>query len=113
MGAHAYWYFVPYERDIDAALRKLRVREFQAGRYNPAMPFVDFPLDLSKPSPGPRHASIDQARQAADADGTRSILDIDAIGDAPDFGTAAPLEESDLQAFFGTTQPTRETVESE
>jgi hypothetical protein len=40
MGAHAYWYFVPYERDIDAALQKLRVREFQAGRYNPTMPFI-------------------------------------------------------------------------
>ena len=112
MGAHPYWYFVPYEQDLDAALQKLRLREFQAGRYNPAMHFINFPVDPSKPSSGPRHSSIDQARQAADADGTRSILDIDAIGDGPDFCTAAPLDDSVLQNLYQTAQPTRQMIES-
>jgi hypothetical protein len=37
MGGHAWFYFVDYEPDINAALRKLREREFRAGRYNPAV----------------------------------------------------------------------------
>jgi hypothetical protein len=37
MGGHPYWYIVPYESDIDAALHKLKQREFEAGRYNPVI----------------------------------------------------------------------------
>ncbi len=33
MGAEAWDYFVPYEANIQAALEKLRQREFRAGRY--------------------------------------------------------------------------------
>ena len=33
MGAEPWDYFVPYENDIQAALDKLRQREFRAGRY--------------------------------------------------------------------------------
>jgi hypothetical protein len=43
MGAHPYWYTVKYRPEVDAALEDLRQREFQAGRYNPVMPFIDFP----------------------------------------------------------------------
>jgi hypothetical protein len=112
MGAHPYWYFVDYEPDHQAALEKLRTREFDAGRYNPVEPFPDFPVDLLKPSRGAGHATIDQAREASDADGTRSILDIDHVGEQPDFVVAARLDDNSLDAFFGTTAPTHEMVES-
>lgn len=112
MGAHPYWYFTRYDADVDAALQKLRRQEFEAGRYNPVMRFIGFPLDPATTSPGPRHASRDQARAAADAEGTRSILDIDAVGDASDFGIAAPLDDAALEDLFGTTEPTHEIVES-
>ena len=79
MGAHPYWYFTRYEEDIEAALDKLRQREFEAGRYNPVMPFIEFPIDPAADSPGPQHRSIQHARAAADTDGTRSILDIEGI----------------------------------
>jgi hypothetical protein len=54
MGSSPYWYFVPYEEDRNAALQKLREREFLAGRYNPVIDFPEFPID-EKTSPGKQH----------------------------------------------------------
>ena len=110
MGAHPYFYFTKYQPDIDTALQELREQEFQAGRYNPVLPFMDFPIGPDSPAPGPEHESIDEARDAAAEDGTRSILDIDGIADDPDFSVATPLSDEDLKQYFGTTQPTKEMV---
>src|SRR5512140_2807384 len=112
MGAHLYWYTVPYQRDIAQALVDLRQREFQGGRYNPVMPFPPFPITASSPAPGARHQDIDAAMEESDADGTRSILDISAISADRDFCTAAPLSDDELLSHFGTTQPSRAIVES-
>lgn len=113
MGAEPYWYFVPYESNINSALQKLREREFNAGRYHPALSHLDFPLTASSPSPGARHPSIDAARRAAREDGTRSILDIETIGLHSDFGVAGRLDDAALRALYGTTQPTHQMVEDE
>jgi hypothetical protein len=112
MGAHPYWYFTSYDPDPGQALQALRRREFDAGRYNPVIQFINFPVDPARPSSGPRHASIEQAMQAAGADGTRSILDIERVGDEPDFGAAVPLDDAMLIDFYDTTEPTHEMVES-
>jgi hypothetical protein len=118
MGANPYWYFVPYEADLDAALQKLRQREFQAGRYNPVTPFQRFPIDLSAPGPGAKHASIEQVMEQCDESGTRSILDIAQVAPAPFDGTgmlyftAFPLGPSDAEDLFGTSKPTRGQVET-
>lgn len=111
MGASPYEYFVQYQPDIHAALQELRQREFQAGRYNPAVPFPAFPVGPQSPSPGVQHASIDDALQAAEADGTRSILDLDHVAPQPEFGAVAPLDPNVLMQLYGTTQPTRAMVE--
>ncbi|HZZ29372.1 MAG TPA: hypothetical protein VFE46_15350 [Pirellulales bacterium] len=111
MGGEPYWYFVKYKPDLDSVLQELRDREFQAGRYNPATPSLSFPVDPNRPGPGAQHDSIEEAMEDADADGTRSILDIQTIGDEPNFFVAAPLEEAELQALYGTTQPTRKMLE--
>ena len=110
MGAHPYYYFVEYQEDVEAALQELRQREFEAGRYNPVQPFPDFPVGPDSPAPGPDHISIYEATEVADADGTRSILDIESISDEPDFCRASPLSEDQLEQFFGTTRPTREMI---
>ncbi|SFO02788.1 hypothetical protein SAMN05216330_1011282 [Bradyrhizobium sp. Ghvi] len=116
MGAHPYWYFVPYEDDFGAALQKLREREFKAGRYNPVMPFPTFPVDISAPVPGARHASIEEVMEQCDESGTRSILDIAQVAPAPfdgsgmPFMTAFPLAPPDVERLFGTPNPTREQV---
>jgi hypothetical protein len=111
MGAHPYWYTVTYRPEIEAALDELREREFRAGRYNPAMPFIHFPITAASPTPGPRHRTIADAVAASSADGTRSILDINSIADEPDFGVAAPLAPEVLRALYGTTQPSVTAVE--
>jgi hypothetical protein len=110
MGAHPYWYTAKHQKDKQKALDELREREFRAGRYNPVMAFPDFPITDRSPTPGARHASIAEAMEDAEEDGTRSILDIHAIGDEPDFCTATPLPEDVLESMFGTTEPTREMV---
>jgi len=112
MGAHPYWYAVKYRPNVQAALEDLRQREFRAGRYNPVMPFINFPITPRSPAPGARHRTIDDALAASDADGTRSILDISAIGDDPDFGVASPLPSELLESLYGTTQPTLAEVEA-
>lgn len=110
MGAHPYFYFVEYQPDIEAALQDLRQREFEAGRYNPVQPFPRFPIHPNSAAPGAKHNSIDEARGAAAEDGTRSILDIEAISEEPDFCVAAPLSKEALRQHFGSDQPTMEIV---
>src|SRR5947209_7663030 len=107
MGASPYEYFVKYQPDVDAALQDLRQREFKAGRYNPVIPFPDFPVGPQSPLPGAQHASIADALQDAEADGTRSILDLDHVAAQPEFGAVVPLDPDVLQRLYGTTQPTR------
>ncbi len=111
MGAEPYFYFVKYNADIDAALQELREREFRAGRYNPVVPHLSFPITRDSPAPGPEHETIEEACEDADADGTRSILDLDRISDEPDLGAVAPLPAEELVRLFGTEQPTREMIE--
>ncbi len=96
MGGEAWDYFVPYEANVQAAMEKLRDREFRAGRFNG-----------SEENP----ATIDEAREVADADGTRSILDIDRVGDEPDFGVVVPLSSGQLVEYYGTERPTHEMIE--
>jgi hypothetical protein len=110
MGGHPWWYLVPYDKDIAKALEALRQREFKAGRYNPAESFPNFPVDL-KHVPGCKPASIEEAREDSDADGTRSILDVSRVGNKPDYDVVAALDDDELMEFFGTTQPTAEDVE--
>jgi len=112
VGAHPYWYTVPYQSDLSEALQGLRNREFQAGRYNPVMPFPQFPISPMSPAPGARHATIEAALEASDADGSRSILDIFSIGEEPGFLVAAPLNNKILETTYGTTQPTQQMVEA-
>ena len=85
MGASPYFYSVKYEQDDNAALQKLRRREFEAGRYYPAVMFPEFPIDENAESPGAQHASIEEALIASDAQGTQSILDLTRVADEADF----------------------------
>ncbi|BAY16604.1 hypothetical protein NIES21_24340 [Anabaenopsis circularis NIES-21] len=136
MGAEVYWYYTDYQPDLNAALQTLRQREFQAGRYNPAIPLLDFPITENSPSPGAQHISIEAALEASEADGTRSILDIlrvadkpcplsrdefeEALGGGEEFhqilgevwNTAFLLTSAELITLFGTEQPTHEMIES-
>ena len=97
MGAEPWQYFVPYEQDTQAALEKLKEREFRAGRFR-----------YSEENP----TTVEEAREIADADGTGSILDIDQVGDEPDSGVVVPLSAEYLVELYGTAQPTHEMIEA-
>ena len=75
------------------------------------MDFPVFPLTADSPAPGAQHDSIEEAIEEADADGTRSILDMERVAEEADYGAVAPMPREVLQDLFGTEQPTREMVE--
>lgn len=126
MGGHPYWYYIKYQTDVDTTLQALRQREFAAGRYNPALLFTDFPVTADSPAPGPQHSSIEEAMEAAEANGTRSILDMFQVStlsfsealasseqDGVDlFCTTFPLSTDELIHLFNTDKPTHEIVEA-
>ena len=58
MGGHIYRYWTKYQTDTKTTLEDLQKREFVAGRYNPVMPFIEFPITDDSPSPGANHESI-------------------------------------------------------
>ena len=97
MGAEPYKYIVDYEENIQKALDKLRERVFKSG---------DFHSLIDKPK------TIEDAVIGADADGTRSILDINLISAEPDFCQAAPFKSENLLKYFGTEKPTLEMIEN-
>ncbi len=114
MAAHPYWYFVPYDDDVQRALDRLRRREFEAGRYNPVLARMHFgDPALFERRPGARHRSIAEALADAGDDGTRSILDVDRANDAPAVGVAAPLTDGALYELFDTRTPTHDAVEEQ
>lgn len=121
MGAHPYCYFAPYESDLHSALQKLRLQEFSAGRYDPALRAPSpptytfqqsFPPGADFPSPDAQHASIDAAIEAAAESGTGSILDIFTISSRPASRSANLADEEALRLMFGTSTPTRGDCES-
>src|SRR5262249_1139086 len=95
MGAEPYDYTVPYEPDIQAALDKLRRRVFESKEFHGA--------EFDPPTP-------EAAPEMTEADGTRSILDINRISDRPDFRSAAPLSSEELERYFSTRKPTRDMM---
>jgi hypothetical protein len=60
----------------------------------------------------PRPKTIEEALERADEAGTRSILDIDHVADAPASGVATPLVQSELIRLFGTGEPTLQMAQS-
>lgn len=116
MGGHPYWYFTPYQSDINSALQNLRQQEFEAGRYNPVNPFPFTPglneqVKAIEPDPG-NYVSIEEALEASMESGTRSILDIERISDEPGMCIASPVPTQYLMRFFRTEKPSRQVIET-
>jgi hypothetical protein len=104
-------YFVRHQSDFQCALDELRQREFDEGRYYPAVLMPPTPVDECSPHGAGRiHETIEEAIEAAGATGTRSILDIEIVSDEGGVGIARRLSQKDLEAYFETTTPTRRQV---
>jgi len=96
MGAEPWFHVAPYQSDIPAALETLRQRVFAEGEYRG-----------SDAEP----ATIEEALENMDADGTASILDIDHVADEPEPTGVTVLAPADAKRYFGTERPGRADVE--
>jgi hypothetical protein len=113
MGAEPWSCFVPYQSDIQAALDAAQAQEFVAGLYR-----------IDDPESPP--ATIEEAREQAEADGTCSVLDMLGVVDTPhevvnghvmggldnyrNLCMVAPLSDDQLIRLYGTGKPTRTMV---
>ena len=113
MGGVPYRYVFETKDDVTQALQALRAREFAAGRFNPSMPMHmgTHGQDFFQKTARHGFASIAEAREAADADGTRSILDIGKVGPQRDYGVAGLLDDEALDRLFDTTKPTAAMID--
>jgi|GEM_PF-1012485 len=130
MGANPYHYVVSYrprpdvlfpellepEFCIRTALDDLRCWVFLAGNYQPPDPYK-WVADLSHPPEVSFEASkireglaVIKEGLIGSNDGTRSILDLDHIAEAPGHNAVGPLPDATLVRLYGTSEPTREMV---
>ncbi|HZT42725.1 MAG TPA: hypothetical protein VFA07_11220 [Chthonomonadaceae bacterium] len=122
MGATGWTYWIPYQSDLDKALRELKEQVFARGEYNKPFTAEDY-LEILGEKADPRlaralpsRASLtppqtigELLRQCAES-GTGSILDIERVAAEPQFGAIAPLPNETLRNLFGTEKPTQEMV---
>jgi hypothetical protein len=130
MGANPYLYVVSYRPQPDVlfpellelefcirtALDDLRCWVFLAGNYQPPDPYK-WVTDLSRPpevsfeiSKIREGLAVIKEELIGSNDGTRSILDLDHVAEAPGYNAVGPLPDATLVKLYGTTEPTREMV---
>ena len=139
MGSSSWTYFTPYQEDIEQALQDLRRKLFEAGDYGRFWLYLEVPeeafdaldeiswtgtdqqlveelaqvlaekqIHVAIPKPP---QTIKEAEERSDAQGTKSILDIERISSQPEMGVATALPHNVYVQFFGTEKPTREMIE--
>jgi len=96
MGGERWFHIAPYQSDIPAALEALRQRVFAEGEYRG-----------SNAEP----ATIEEALENMDADGTASILDIDHVAASPEPTGVTVLTPVEAKQYFGSERPTRADIE--
>jgi hypothetical protein len=131
MGASEWGYFVPYQQDIEKALQDLRELTFANGDYSLVPPYwrtMAFE-DFIPPDPSLSDEDIAEYRAEYDAkqalkepttieeliqwnaeDGTHSIIDMRGVSVEAELFNVAPLTETELKSFFGTSQPMHEII---
>lgn len=117
MGASSWEYYVPFEPDLDSALRGLKERVLADGRYYWPLDGQSCPFpDMRSPRPGTL-AELDAllaGNEWLQSEGTHSMLDMDRVI-APDEDaeprTVEPVSAEDLEELTGRDLLTRENVD--
>jgi hypothetical protein len=68
--------------------------------------------DEDAPGENERPETIEELLEMVAEDGTHSVLDIERVGESPEFGVAAPLTQSLIERAFGGARPTHDQVEA-
>ncbi len=123
MGASGWSYFVPYQPDINKALKELRQKVFQEGGYfKPAewekqlyehQIISDEELNdaLEELALIPEPQTIEELIEQRSTEGTHSIIDMDRVSSVLDFGAVVPLPQEDCLELFGTDKPSGKMIE--
>ena len=90
MGAESYRSVTKYQEDTEQALSDLQQQIFAAGEY--------------RYSEDAEAGDIDEAREFAAEDGTKSVLDIYGISDEPTMAHAALVTDDEARSWFGCTE---------
>ena len=107
MGAEDWLYFVPYQDDLTAALKALRLAAFN----NLVAPDKHWPDDW------PRPTTIEELRALLEQEQSYhdGILDLDeriiGPGSSDEFRAIRRLSQPEMRDFFGTDRPTRADFE--
>ena len=123
MGGHYIDYFVPYQPDINQALRDLQQQILDEGDFSwieehRARPttvaeyeeFREWLLEVYRiGEDDEENAEIMYAFQGFE---TYTALDMEGISETPFWGKLCPLSEDELDVYFDTREPTREQIES-
>ena len=129
MGASGWQYFVPYQEDVQQALTDLRAQVFESGKYYKRFPFWQTMNEEDYQNGDPDQAkymvnwlrqmkamkeptTIEELMEWNGEEGTHSILDIEWVGDLPEYGVAVPISEEVLIDVFGDAQPSHARVEA-
>jgi hypothetical protein len=116
MGASGWDYCVPYQADLNVALKELQTNVLASGDY--LWPYEDFDDDDEEPRPRP--TTLEQLfglrdEEVMETEGTHSILDMDrviAVGESPDDRDIFPLTDQEAESEIGTKVLTRAHVEA-
>jgi hypothetical protein len=129
MGSSGWYYFAPYQNDLEAVLCKLQAKVFADGDYYHPLLFLrafvqsrafqnlstdeqaETLVELQELEVQGLPQTVRALLEENAEEGTHSILDIAHIAEMTQFETAAPLTQEELLRLFGTTQPTRSVVE--
>ncbi|WP_353943043.1 hypothetical protein ABII15_16275 [Streptomyces sp. HUAS MG91] len=112
MGASGWEYYVPYQKDVAAALEELQARVFRDEDY-----YWSGDLPPEGQAPVPRPATVEELWEDEEAQesGTHSILDMERVvhpGERPCAGAVRPVQPDEACRLTGTDVLTREHVEA-
>ncbi|MFF8990379.1 hypothetical protein ACF09H_10620 [Streptomyces sp. NPDC014983] len=111
MGASGWEYYVPYQEDLDAALRELRERTFRVGDYFWAREGDGTPTEARRPRPSTEEEMwADEWQQHS---GTHSILDVFRVqreDEEPEICAVQPVTGEEARRATGTDRLTRAHV---
>ncbi|BDI33514.1 hypothetical protein CCAX7_55650 [Capsulimonas corticalis] len=128
MGATQWRHFIPYQPDIEAALKQLRNEVFERGDYSyGGLDTLAATIERLDPEAGRKYRerlallspnitksrrpkSIESLLKKYGDTGAHSVLDIDHICAAPEYGGLSPVPEDCVVEIFGTPYPSRDLL---
>jgi hypothetical protein len=117
MGASGWDYYVPFEPDLNSALRALKEQVLANGEYHWPLEADLLPAEFREPRPRTLTEldALLEGNEILQSDGTHSILDMERViapGEDAEEGTIEPVSAADARELTGRERLTRADVEA-